>query len=377
MIAKTKSDMARFLADAMFSSYDRYRSEQKLEQDTGLLKSYFIEAHIDDHNGETNHDSIFTHLCQLSQNLKIRIDESEDESLFNITHGKDTYYLDTSDIRFWLMHTLALSTRADKLRNELIKASPSLDNAWLPAQFLEKITKFGHFKGFGAVHDETPLMDKSSEAEVESMHLRLWGGSAATVLESLHRSKALMHSLALSSVRIKYWLPEYEDEAVTDNFTFEGKVTALGKSFISHTNLISKVYSEYSATIRNIEKELSIGFVSRQGVHTLEGHPIIISLTRKVEDLTAFISHIFSSALPFRLWGLPEIITDDFARVYAVDLHVGHKLLFEVSSDFIRIYLPLGTCGNTIARFYTNIQQYYDSMASISGGSHERLFQKS
>lgn len=369
--------MAKYLADAMFSSYDRYRSEQKLEQDTGLLKSYFIEAHFDTSNGETTHDSILIFLGQISEYIRMGVEESEDESLFNIKHGRDIYYLDTSDNRFWILHTLALSTRADKFRNGLIKVSPSLDNAWLPAQFLEKISTFGYFKGFGAVHDETPLIDKNAEAEVESMHLRLWGGSAATVLESLHNSKALMHSLALSSVRLKYWLPEYEDEAVTDNFTFEGKVTALGKSFISHTNLISRVHSEYSRDIRRIEEDLSIRFVPKQGIHELEGHPIIISLTRKLVDLPNFISHVFSSALPFRLWGLPEIIGDDFARVYAVDLHIGHKLLFEISTDFIRIYLPAGTCGNTIARFYTNIQQYYDSMATISGGRRERLFQES
>lgn len=369
--------MARYLADAMFSSYDRYRSDQKLEKDTGLLKSYFIEAHINANNGETNHDSILDFLCQISQNIHIRVDESEDESLFNITHGKDIYYLDTSDTRFWIIHTLALSTKADKLKNGLIKATPSLDNAWLPAQFLEKISKFGYFKGFGAIHDETTFIDKNTEADVENMHLRLWGGSAATVLESLHNSKALMHSLALSSIRLKYWLPGYEDEAVTDNFTFEGKVTALGKSFISHTNLVSRVYSEYTRDIRDIEEELSIRFVPKKGFHTLEGHPILISLTRKLVDLPKFISRVFSSALPFRLWGLPEILGDDFARVYAVDLHIGHKLLFEISTDFIRIYLPKGTCGNTIARFYTNIQQIYDSMASISGGRRERLFQES
>lgn len=375
MIVKGKGELAIYLADAMFSSYARYRSEQKLEQDTGLLKSYFIEAHADNNDGRNSHDAILEFLGQISGDIRIVVEESEDESLFNITHGKDSYYLDTSDIRFWIIHTLALSARSDKLRHELIKASPLLDNAWFSAQFLEKISTFGYFKGFGAVHDETPLIDKNAEAEVESMHLRLWGGSAATVLQSLHRSRALMHSLALSSVRLKYWLPEYEDEAVTDNFTFEGKVTALGKSFVSHTNLISRVYSEYSKSIRNIEEELSIGFVSKQGISTLEGHPIIIALTRKLVDLPSFLSRVFSSALPFRLWGLPEIIGDDFARVYAVDLHIGHKLLFEISTDFIRIYLPKETCGNTIARFFTNIQQYYDSMASISGGKRERLFQ--
>jgi len=374
MIVKNKVDMARYLTDAMFSSYDRYRSEQKLKPDTGLLKSYFVEGHID-LNDKSPHDEILTFLQQLTEYIQIQVFESEDETLFNIARGKDIYYVDISNPRFWIIHTLALSTRADKLRNDLIKSSPFLDNAWLPAQFLEKVAKFGHFRGFGAVHDETPLMiDKTAETEVESMHLRLWGGSAATVLESLRSSRALRHSFALSSVRLKYWLPKFEDEAIIDNFTFDGKVTALGKSFISHTNLVSKIYYDYVATIRKIEDEFPIQFVPKKGIHTLEGHPIIISLSRRLDDISSFISRVFSSALPFRLWGLSEIIEDDFARVYAVDLHIGHKLMFEIAKDFIRIYLPAGTCGNTIARFYTNLQQYYDSMALIAGGSREQLF---
>ena len=374
MKVKNKTDMARYLADAMFSSYDRYRAEQKLEPDTGLLKSYFIEAHVNTENNQP-HNEILTFLRQLTEYIRIQVFESEDETLFNIVHGKDVYYLDISDPRFWIIHTLALSTRADKLRRDLIRLSPFLDNGWLPAQFLEKVAKFGHFRGFGAVHDETPLMvDKTAETEVETMHLRLWGSSAAAVLESLRESRALMHSLALSSVRLKYWLPEFEDEAIIDNFTFDGKVTALGKSFISHINLVSKVYSDYVKTIRSIEEEFPIQFIPEDGIPTLEGHPIIVSLTRELINIPNFISRVFSSALPFRLWGLPEIIEDDFARVYAVDLHIGHKLMFEIAKDFIRIYLPAGTCGNTIARFYTNLQQYYDSMAVISGGSREQLF---
>ena len=366
--------MARYLADAMYSSYDRYRAEQKLEPDTGLLKSYFIEAHAT--IGEKSpHDEILTFLQQLLEHVRAQVLESEDETLFNIVHGKDIYYLDISDSRFWIMHTLALSTRADKLRNNLIKMSPFLDSAWLPTQLLERITEFGHFRGFGAIHDETPFMTEEAEdTEVETMHLRLWGGSAATVLKSLRNSGAFPYSLALSSVRLKYRLPNLDDEAIIDNFTFDGKVTALGKSFISHINLISKVHSKYTENIRSIEDELPIRFVPYKGVPTLEGHPIIISLSRELRDIRNFVARVFSSALPFRLWGLSEVYENDFARVYAVDLHVGNKLLFEIGRDFVRIYLPPGTCGNTIARFYANVQQYYDSMASISGGSYEQLF---
>ena len=373
MIAKTKADMASLLADAMYHSYDRYQREQKLEQDTGLLKSFLIEAHPG-RDKLPSHDEVFSFLQNLGEQTHCLIMESEEETLFNVMRGKDTYYIDISDPRFWIMHTLALSLRADKLRNDFVKVSPALDKAWLPSQMLEKVASFGLFKGFGAIHDETPfLKEGAEETDVETMHLRLWGGSAAAVLDALRKSGVFPHSMALSSVRLKHWVSGLEDEAVIDNFTFDGKVTALGKSFVSHIDLVARLHDIYAQTVRSIERELSIRFVAQDSGLTLQGHPVIISLTRELPNITEFIRRVFSSALPFRLWGITEIENDFFARVYSVDLHVGHKLTFEIARDFIRIYLPPSACANTIARFYANIQQYYDSGASISGGPNERL----
>jgi hypothetical protein len=376
MIAKTKAQMASFLAEAMYSSYDRYRREQKLELDTGLLKSFLIEAHPGP-DGTLDHSEVLSFMRNLGEQTHCQIMESEEETLFNLLHGKDIYYIDISDSRFWIMHTLALSLRADKLRNDFVKVSPFLDKAWLPSQMLEKVASFGLFKGFGAIHDETPfLKEGAEETDVETMHLRLWGGSAAAVLEALRKSGVFPHSLALSSVRLKHWLPRLEDEAVIDNFTFDGKVTALGKSFVSHIDLVARLHDTYAQTVRSIERDLSIRFVAQDSGLTLQGHPVIISLARELPNITEFIRRVFSSALPFRLWGITEIENDLFARVYAVDLHMGHKLTFEIARDFIRIYLPPSACANTIARFYANIQQYYDSGASISGGPNGRLFQE-
>jgi hypothetical protein len=373
MLVKNKNEMASFLADAMYSSYARYRAEQKYEPDTGLLKSYIIEAHSISES-ESHHDTIYKLLSELADTARLQVVESEDETLFVVSHGRDLYYFDVSDSRFWIIHTIAKSTQTDKLWNDLIRKSPYIDKAWLPTQMLERMTEYGHFRGFGAVHDETPFMKEAEEAEVETMHFRLWGGSAKAVLNSLKQSEAFPHSLALSSVRIKYWMPNLADEAVIDNFTFDGKVTALGKSFISHVNLLSRLHNYYADTIREIERTLPLQFVPENEVPTLHGFPIIITLSRKLENLHSFVTSIFSSTVPFRLWGMSELYDNNFARVYAVDLHTGHKLNFEIGLDFVRIYLPVGTCGNTIARFYTNLQQYYDSNASISGGTSGRLF---
>jgi hypothetical protein len=45
-----------------------------------------------------------------------------------------------------------------------------------------------------------------------------------------------------------------------------------------------------------------------------------------------------------------------------------------LNSDAIRLYLPQGTCGNTMTRLYTNLQHYYDSQVTLISGSGESIF---
>ncbi len=83
---------------------------------------------------------------------------------------------------------------------------------------------------------------------------------------------------------------------------------------------------------------------------------------------------LFGGTDPFRLWGVPVSIGKDYFRVTALDLHVTNRITFEVAPDFMRVYLPDGTCGNTIIRLYTNLQHYYDSQVVLSAGGGEVLF---
>jgi|NGEPerStandDraft_6_1074524.scaffolds.fasta_scaffold122224_1 hypothetical protein len=45
-----------------------------------------------------------------------------------------------------------------------------------------------------------------------------------------------------------------------------------------------------------------------------------------------------------------------------------------LNSDAIRLYLPQGTCGNTMTRLYTNLQHYYDSQVTLISASGESIF---
>ena len=65
------------------------------------------------------------------------------------------------------------------------------------------------------------------------------------------------------------------------------------------------------------------------------------------------------------LLGITESYTDDFMRVNAVDLHVGHRIMFEITPSEMKIYLNNLGCGNTVLRVYTLLQQTFDSLVKF------------
>jgi hypothetical protein len=98
---------------------------------------------------------------------------------------------------------------------------------------------------------------------------------------------------------------------------------------------------------------------------TFSGVPIGIRFSRQITDLAAFCEELFSARAPWRLWGQPEI-SGDTALVDAVDLHVGQRLSIEVGAEWMRVYLPAGACGNTVARLISNLQAHFDSALSLA-----------
>ena len=104
----------------------------------------------------------------------------------------------------------------------------------------------------------------------------------------------------------------------------------------------------------------------------MEGAPLTIVLSKRIDELDYFLNGLFSSKKPFRLWGLRKPLEPDYVKVCAIDLHNGDKIDFEITPEWLRIYLPAKACGNTVLRLITNIQRYYDSDAYLEG-EHGRI----
>lgn len=385
MIVTNRRQMAQLLDERMNRTYTDLSERQELESDTSLVKTYLLEAHLPETSEPEKAVSLVQAILQkplargVSGAKSFRTDDPTLIAVETRVFTERLYlYVDFTNPRYWLLHSMGSSNAVDTLVNGMIAQGPELDHAWLPADLLESVSRLGKFMGLSLDYDRRIIPDVdllAPNAPVETLKMQLWGSKAADVLRILSHQDAFPHETTLSKVKVKYGFRSGGNEAIdefsVDDIKYDGKATARGTSFQSHLNLISHVYHTlYAGQIRRLEEQYALRVVSSDGRARLLGEPINLFLDHPISDLKVFCDRVFSSAEPFRLWGVPVKVSASLYRVRAVDLHVGSPIDFEISPDFIRIFLSLGSCGNTILRLYTNLQHHYDSKvrAELGGG---------
>lgn len=387
MSVKDRQQMAQVLNERMTRTYSALSERQELEPDTSLVKTYLIEAHLPE-SAESEKalalaEKVFSQKFFAGKS-QVKIFRAEEPTLISVEmRTKDEHwvtYVDFTNSRYWIIHSFASSNSMDWMIQRLIKTSPELDRAWLSADFLEYISKLGLFRGLNLDYDRRKLFfadeSKSSKVPLEYLKMQLWGDKAADVLRVLRAKGAFPHETTLSKVKIKFSLDGEENSDFSlDDIKYDGKITARGTSFQSHISLMTHIYEKYASQIYKIENIFAIMPHYEGGRLSLAGEPINIVFKRPIEDLINFCENVFSSSEPFRLCGVPIQLTKKLVRVQAFDIHIGSPLNFEISPEFIRIYLPQGSCGNSILRFYTNLQHHYDSLIRAEDGNGEAIFE--
>ncbi len=385
MKVKTRRDMALLLNDRMNKTYESLKAKQELEIDSSLVKTYLLEAHTikSESSAEVKKliQKIFTK-TNLRTSDEVSLLEGDEEFFFIMKTAIDkeriTIYLDTTDPRFWLLHSMDSSISLDKFYDRLTIDFHEFDNAWLLPQLLEEISTRGILRGLGLDYDrrEVPDIDfESEQAPVEFMKMQLWGNQAGKVLKVLRQNEAFPHATTLSKVKIKYWSNEDKESYAIDDIKYNGKITSRGTSFNTHVALITELYRIYKQIITELETKYALSFQSANNNYNFSGYPINFYFEQPIADLDKFCESIFSSAYPFKLWGVPVSVGKRFIRVSGFDLHTGAPINFEINPLYIRVYLPKGTCGNSVVRFYTNLQHYYDSRIKVETGDGRKIFE--
>lgn len=378
-------------SQVMSHAYTELEERHRLEAETSLLKTYLLEAHSQD----STHGDIRALLGRafgeegLGGRSEAHVHETQEDFFFSVdvrwATNSAEFYVDASDHRFWLLHSVSKSTAADRILRRVIANDSRLDSAWLPMQLLEQVAEMGLFRGLGLDYDrrEVPDVDfEAPQAPVEYLKMQLWGNRAREVLRVLREPNAFADSTTLSKVRVKYWHdPAVDQDSFSlDDVKWDGKITARGTSFQSHINLVTSVYRGYAEKVRSFEENYSLRYEAAQGANarqapnSVSGEPLNVTFGRPIANMEKFLDSVFSGAEPFRLWGAPVSLGRNYFRVNALDLHVTHRITFEITPDFMRVYLPIGSCGNTIARLYANLQHYYDSRVTMRSGEGEILF---
>lgn len=369
--------MFELFTSRMSGAYEQVRHDQRLEQGSTLVKSYVVEAHRPNDEGPAAQwfaDVLAeTHLGPIKD---ATVHESDDEYMFTVSAdtraGDVKLFVDTADHRYWFAHTLSGSKAADTLVDRVVRGHRSMDRAWLPSDALERFAGLGTFRGLGLDFDRRQLGDlpDDDDAEddrpVEFLKMQLWGSRAGDVLAKLRESGAFPGQTTLSKIRVKYWLDSGDAELFSlDDLRWDGKSTARGTSFDSHNELLTSVMRSYEAGVRRIEEDFALRVEADDEVARIAGAPLTFAFKMPVDDLEAFSAALFAGREPFRLWGVPTRASDSMVRVQAVDLHIGAPLSFDVTRDFMRVYVPQGTCGNSVYRLYANLQHYYDAQVRV------------
>lgn len=136
-----------------------------------------------------------------------------------------------------------------------------------------------------------------------------------------------------------------------------------GASAGDHLDAVGACMDEYSRAIRGVEDE-RIGICDDGGGEAIEGSPFHFKIPGRMGGLDALVSGLFDSRPPFMLWGLKTKIRDGYVKVFAVDLHTGAPLDFEITAGWMRVYLFKRCCGNTILRLLANLQARHGPGAS-------------
>ena len=156
---------------------------------------------------------------------------------------------------------------------------------------------------------------------------------------------------------------------------YQGKFNVRGTDFSVHNSTLSYVRNQYEKVIRSIE-DTALRWVEKDGGRlVLEGYAIHFIPIGFEIPIEQFFDHVFDGTRPFRLAGVTGNLSGPSITAEVVDLHTADRIRFELHPDIMTAYLREGTCGNTIARFYTNLQHYFGARFTVESDNGIKFFE--
>jgi hypothetical protein len=267
-------------------------------------------------------------------------------------------FVDALNPRFWQIHSTSGSRSLARLMKRLTR-SPRLDSAWLTEGQLKEME--GERQWIKSVFNGDTLL--GSDAPERRWRARFEGDAPDELLNLLAQSRyARANSLAgIGSIVVEPGIGEAH--VVAD---FRGHFVFGAGDFEVAASVLWNAVRRYSDFVVSLEDRYSLAVQPQEtGGFTIDGDVAVIDFAEEL-DAERLVAGLFTAKEPFRLWAVPNQLSEDEWEANAVDLHVGQPLRFEISPYRVRVLLNEGTCGNTLARMLVNLQHHLDARSELT-----------
>ena len=319
----------------------------------GRAKTRVLEAHAP----ERSSDGVTSLVADLSEQFGFRATRVGDE-LWWLEGDSVVAYLDTLNPRFWQLHSTSPVDEVARLVRVLVTTDARVDTAWLPKHLLQTLD--GEHVWVKSAFEADELLGADSAAR--RWRARFEGHAPEGLLRLLEGSQ-YEQAASLTGVGSRLTEPGIGNAVVVANY--QGAFLTGQGSFSVAASAVWNLVRRYEEWVRQLESRhrLTSRALEPTGV-VVEGDVATITFGTEVEDLDRLVEGLFNAKEPFRLWAVPERVADGW-YADAVDLHVGHPFRIDILPDRVRVLLEPETCGNTLARLLTNLQQRLDARARL------------
>ncbi len=318
----------------------------------GHIKSRLIEAHPP----EDSPEGVARLLAQVCEAEGLRADRVGDE-LWKIDGKEVRAFVDALNHRFWQVHSTSKSRPLARLMKRLTRFT-YFDSAWLSERQLKEME--GERQWIKSAFNGDTLL--GSDAPERRWRARFEGDAPDELLDLLANSRyARANSLAgIGSTVVE---PGVGQASVVADF--RGNFTFGAGDFEVAASVLWNAVRRYSDFVTSLEDRYSLSVQPQEtGGFTVDGDVAVIQFADGL-DVERLVAGLFTAKEPFRLWAVPNQLSEDEWEANAVDLHVGQPLRFEISPHRVRVLLDDGTCGNTLARMLVNFQHHLDARSEL------------
>lgn len=321
----------------------------------GQLKSRLLEAHPPERSADGCGALLSVFADRAGLDLR-----ALDDNLWALLSPDDVFFFDTANTRFWQLHSTASATTVESLVKTKLIPDHRVDSAWMPAQLMREFE--GTRTWIKSSFDSDRLVPADGDP-ARRWRMQLEGDAPEELLALIGNNERYASNASFTALGSTIVDGRRRAQLVTD---FQGKVVSRGTSFELIAGVLWRTARRYERYIGALESSycLSTDPCDSAGLQ-ISGDVATLELQRHIPDLDLFLDGLFSCRAPFRLWAVPREVASEQWEANAVDLHVGHPLRLEITPRWIRVMLDEYTCGNTLARLITNLQQHFDARAEL------------